>query len=501
MTPAQRFEAVLSRAAQRSGLRIRTLRGGAIALVAEGVEFVLRLGSLFVLARLLVPEHFGLIAMVMAITAIAERFHDLGLALVTIQRQDIQYEHVNALFYVNGSIGLIVFVLIAACAGPIADFYDDPRLVAVTVAIATSFLFGGITIQHQALLRRQMAFGTLAAVQLSASALSIALAVLLAVLGFGYWALVAREVARSVFLAVGTWCAFPWVPGRPRWSRDIASMLLFGRDITAFNFLWFLAHNADQILIGKLFGASALGVYRQGVNLVLAPITQLYYPINSVAEAALSRLQHDPAQFRRYYVHLVGIASSLSMPIAAFLAVFADEIELVALGPGWTEASEFIRILAIAAFIRPAATTAGFVMTSSGHSRRYVTWGALVALSLVTCLIAGAWFGTSGIAWGHVAASYLLMLPLLHVGFRGTPVSVGDFVAATWRPMIASATMAVVLQSFASMGLHAGPAVKLAAGALMAVPAYFLPWLALPGGIAAARDALADLRDLVGQVR
>jgi O-antigen/teichoic acid export membrane protein len=394
-----------------------------------------------------------------------------------------------------------VFLLIALCAVPIAAFYDDPRLIAITVAVATSFLWGGVTIQHQALIRRQMAFGTLAVIQLSAGVLSTALAILLAVQGFGYWALVAREVSQSVFLACGVWYAFPWRPGRPTWSREVTSMLFFGRDVTAFNFVWFLAQSFDQILVGKLFGAAALGFYRQGINLVLAPITQLYYPINGVAEAALSRLQHDPAQFRRYYVHLVAAVSSLSMPLAAFLAVFAEEVVLVALGPAWTAAGEFVRILAIAAFVRPATTTAGFVMTSSGHSRRYVWWGTLVALSLVACLVVGASFGAAGLAWGHVAATYLFMLPLLCVGFHGTPVGVREFAAATWRPMIASAIMAAVLQGFGVAGLDAGPAVMLAAGALMAVPAYLIPWLALPGGVAAARDAIADLRSITGQVR
>ena len=198
MTGADRYENLILRLSAKSDLKILTLRAGAIAMSAEAIEFVLRLGSLAVLARLLIPEYFGLISMVMALTAIAERFKDLGLALVTVQRKEITYEQVSTLFWLNAALGLLIFLLIAACARPIADFYGDSRLFTITLVIATGFLWGGITIQHQALLRRQMQFGRLAAIQLSASVLSIVVAVVLAVLDFGYWALVAREVLRNV---------------------------------------------------------------------------------------------------------------------------------------------------------------------------------------------------------------------------------------------------------------------------------------------------------------
>ena len=496
---AERFDRLLQRSGPSTDLRIRTLRGSGIALLAEAIEFALRLGSLFILARLLVPEHFGLISMVMAITAIAERFKDLGLALVTVQRERIGYEEVNVLFWLNAALGVLVFLLIAACAKPIAAFYGDSRLVAITVAIAVCFLLGGITIQHQALLRRQMAFGKLAVVQLGASVLSILVAIVLAMAGFNYWALVAREVARSVFLALGSWIAFPWMPGRPRWHPQFKSMLFFGRDVTVFNLLWFLAHNLDQILVGKLFGATALGLYRQGINLVLAPVTQLYYPINSVAEAALSRLQSAPEKYRQYYVLLVGTVSIISMPLVTFFAVFAEEIVLVALGPKWMGATEFVRILAIAAFIKPTTTTAGFVMTSCGKSQRYVWWGALSSLALATCLLIGAFGGATGIAWGHVGAAYLFSIPLLHVGFKGTPIRVSDFVSATVRPMIASLVMAAILAGLKANGVVSSPIAMLAVGATAAMPAYGAAWLLLPGGVSAAREIFGYLRSFVGR--
>jgi PST family polysaccharide transporter len=496
-SPAARFDRLLQRSRSMSDLRIRTIRGSGIALLAESLQFVLRLGSLFILARLLVPEEFGLISMVIAITAIAERFKDLGLALVTVQREKIGYEEVNVLFWLNAALGLLMFVLIAACARPIAAFYGDSRLVEITLAIAICFLFGGITIQHQALLRRQMAFGKIATVQLTASVLSIVVAIVLAVAGFGYWALVAREVAHSLFVALGSWVAFPWVPGRPRWQRNFKSMVFFGRDVTVFNVIWFLAHNLDQILVGRLFGASALGLYRQGINLVLAPVSHLTYPISTVAEAALSRLQSDPEKYRRYYVRLVGSVSAISMPLVMFFVVFAEEIVLIALGPRWGGATVFVRILAIAALVKPVTTTAGFVMTSCGKTQRYVWWGFLSSLALAMSLLIGALGGVTGIAWGHVGAAYLLSIPLLYVGFKGTPIRVSDFVTATMRPIAASLIMVGILAGIKASGLVSSPLGMLAVGATVAIPVFAAAWVLLPGGVVAAREQFEYVRALV----
>ncbi len=214
--------------------------------------------------------------------------------------------------------GLGIALLIAALAVPIARFYGDPRLVAICMVLGSTFVFSGITIQHQALQRRLMRFGQLALIQIGASAASVAIAVAIAFMDYGYWALVAREVSRSVLVLLGTWICIPWVPGRPSRQADVKSMLIFGGDVTAFNLIWsFVTFNLDQILIGKLFGATPLGLYRQGINLVLAPISQLSFPVNTVAETTLSRLQDAADRYRRYYLRFLGALASVTMPLAA----------------------------------------------------------------------------------------------------------------------------------------------------------------------------------------
>jgi O-antigen/teichoic acid export membrane protein len=483
MSNTKRFKKLLASQGTPSDLKSRTIHSGAFAMGAEGVEFVLRLGSIIVLARLLVPEQFGLVAMVTAITAVAERFKDLGLSVATVQRKEISHDQVSTLFWVNTATGLGITFLIAALAVPIARFYGDPRLVPICIALGSTFFFGGITIQHQALQRRLMRFGQLALIQIGAGAVSVAIAIAVALMDYGYWALVAREVSRSVLVLLGTWLCIPWIPGRPSRQADVKSMLIFGGDVTAFSLVWsFVTFNLDQILIGKLFGATQLGLYRQGINLVLAPITQLSFPVSTVAEATLSRLQDATDRYHRYYLRFLGALTSLTMPLAGFVVVFAEEIVHVALGARWVASGDYLRIFAIAALVRPAAFTAGFVMVTCGMSRRYLWWGLFQSIGLAAFLLIGVQWGPKGVAFAHVAASYLLLLPLLYWAFIDTPIRLEDFASTVQKPLAATLVMATVLFAVKFTGPVDGRLRLLALGGALALPAYLGAWLLLPGG-------------------
>jgi len=482
MAHADRFQSLFESAKPGEELKRRTVRGGAVMLAAEAGEFVLRLASIIILARLLVPEYFGIVAMVTAVSAIAERFKDLGLSVATVQRESITREQVSNLFWFNVVVGMGLMLAVGALAPVLVGFYGEPRLLPITAAIATSFFWSGLAVQHQALLRRQMRFGTLSAIQIGASTFSLGLAVALALLDFGYWALVVREVARSVMLTAGTWIALPWVPSAPSRKSGVRAFVSFGGHISAFNLVWYLSSSIDQIIVGRLFGAVPLGLYRQGVNLVLAPIAQLSYPVNSVAEATLSRLQSHPDQYRRYYCRIVAALSGLTMPLAAFLAVFADPIVVLVLGEQWHAATAYFELLAIAVLLRPATSTAGFVLVTCGKPERYLAWGMLSAGCLIACVGVGAYWGPTGVAFGHIVYTYVFLLPLLAWALRGTPVQLRDVAAAVARPLVSSIGMAAIMCAIELELLPHAPSLSLLLGAAIALPLYLAIWFLLPGG-------------------
>ena len=189
------------------------------SMAGSGMNFVLRLGATAILARILIPEHFGLIGMVATVTTIVQTLKDFGLAVPTVQKQTITHQQVSTLFWINTLIGVVMMLIVCGLSVFIAWFYKDSRLIWITIGLSTSFFWSGLAVQHQAILWRRMQFGPLAIVDTVATLLSSILAVGLAVRGFGVWALVARDVARNCFYTIGTWLVCPWRPGLPRRSE------------------------------------------------------------------------------------------------------------------------------------------------------------------------------------------------------------------------------------------------------------------------------------------
>ena len=325
-TVKQKYDSFFKTEHFKDDLKQKTLRGGVNTFGAEFFSFGFRIVSNIILARLLLPEHFGLIAMVTALTSIAERFKDLGLSSATVQRKVISHEEVSTLFWINLGFGIIFMLLVASLSPLIAKFYSDKRLIGITLALSSGFVFGGLTVQHQALLRRQMYFGRLAAIQIISDLSSLTLAIILALKGFGYWALVVKEVMRSLMISIGTLSMCPWLPGKPQWTGSVFSMLRFGGHISGFNITYFLSRSLDQILLGKFWGAGPLGFYKQAYQLMLVPISQLQFPVDRVAEPALSVLQSEPERYRQTYARIVSFLSIASMPLAVYLGIFSDNI-------------------------------------------------------------------------------------------------------------------------------------------------------------------------------
>jgi len=167
-------------------------------LAGQGGRFLIQMVSTVVLARLLTPADFGLIAMVTAVTGFASLFKDLGLSMATVQKAEVTHEQVSVLFWVNVAISVLIALITAALAPVIAWFYGDPRLTAVGMALSLAFVFGGLTVQHQALLRRQMRFTALAIIPIVAMVAAVMAAIISATLGAGYWALVIMYSGRGV---------------------------------------------------------------------------------------------------------------------------------------------------------------------------------------------------------------------------------------------------------------------------------------------------------------
>ena len=493
MNSAETFERVSTTEALRQDLRSESVRGAIYMAVCGGGEFAVRLVSTFILARILIPEHFGLISMVTALTAMAGQFSQLGLSTVTVQRRDINHRQVTNLFWINVALGASLSAIFCFLSPAIASFYRDTRLIPITIAVSTAFLSSGLVVQHEALLTRQMKQAQSAFVRLAASFLSVCLAIGLAVSGFGYWALVWQEVSRGFFTAVGMWIFCPWRPGFPYPREDVRSLLRVGTDLTVTQLFSAVASSVDRMLIGRLFGASPLGMYRQAQQLIMVPIDQLNAPIGSVSQPGLSVLQNDPSRYQRYYEKIVFFVGLLTMPIAAFGAVYAEDLTLLILGDKWINAAPFIRIFAMGAFIRPVSGTIATVLITCGKSRKLLALSFASQSTRLLLMAGGIGWGVKGVAMAEALTPAVLLLPLLYYSFAGTPVTLGTFFRATRTPLLASAVMVVGLILLRSVVHETGPAMSVCLGGAVGGALYLAGCQSLPRGRAEVSALVGDV--------
>lgn len=490
---AVRFERLAGTGAARAELKQRSVRGALFVAVGGATDFVVRFGAIAVLARLLHPEDFGLIAMVTAVTSVVEGFRDLGLATATVQRPAITHRQVSNLFWVNAAAGAAFALAFCALSPVIASFFHEPRLVAVAVVLSLAFVWGGLSAQHEALMSRQLKQGELSFIRLAATVTSTAAAVLLARRGFGYWALVWREVIRTGLVSLGIWARCPWIPGWPRRGVETGSLIRFGTELSATHLLTSLIASADRLLIGRFFGAVPVGFYRQAQQLLMVPVDQLNAPITAMAQPALAALQGDPERYRRYYDRVTFLVALATVPLGVIVAVFAREIAHVVLGEAWGQATGFIRIFGVAAAIRPAVATSAVVLITCGHSARYLRAAIAHSLLLAVLMCAGLSWGPEGVGVAHVSATVIALWPKLWYSFLDTPVSVGLFVRSVRVPVVAGAA-AVAATLALNRELVLPDASALVAGAVLGSAVYLAVCLLQGEGRRRIRALAEDLR-------
>jgi len=325
-------------------LKQRTLRGGLAKVCSQGTNFLLRVGSLMILARLLTPKDFGLVGMVTAVIGIFNVFKDFGLSTATVQRQNVTQEESSTLFWINILVG-VVLGLVALGLGPfVAKFYHEPRLVGVTAVLASGFVFNAAGVQHSALLQRQMRFTTISMIDIIALFVSTSTGIGMALAGYGYWSLAATTVITPLVYSIGVWIAAKWIPGRPRRHTGIGSILRFGGTLTANGIVMYIASNLEKVLLGRFWGVDAIGIYGRAYQLINIPTDNLNSSAGEVAFAALSRVQHQPSKLRSYFLKGYSLVVSLTLPITIACALFADSMILVFLGAKWKEAAPVFRL-------------------------------------------------------------------------------------------------------------------------------------------------------------
>ncbi len=420
-----------------------------ISLSAQAFSVILSLGSIAILARLLAPADFGLVAMVMSLTGILGMFKDAGLSMATVQREDVTPDQVSTLFWFNVGLSLVLMLASVALAPVIAWFYGEPKLFPIALAVAGLFLVDGLSVQHQALIRRQMQYGALAKIQIISSVLALGAAIASALSGAGYWALIVQASVSQITTTFLSWLFCGWIPGKPRRGTGVRSMLKFGGYLTGFSFVNYFSRNADNILIGKAWGGVELGLYSRAYSLLLFPLQQINSPISAVAIPALSRLQNNPEEFRDFFRKTLGVTTFVTFPLVALIIICRHELVLIFLGSQWGAAVPIFSLLAISAFLQPIGNITGILYIALGRTERMFKWGLMSSSWIVTSFFIGLPFGAQGVALAYSLAVVIMIIPLILYAISGTFLTLGDFLSGIKYPGLST-----LFASLISLAVH-----------------------------------------------
>jgi PST family polysaccharide transporter len=339
-----------------------------------------------------------------------------------------------------------------------------------------------------------MRFFSLVAILLLSTVAGYVVGIFMALRGFSYWALVFSQLALLLANTIGVWCICRWRPGLPKRNSGVRSMVAFGRNFTGFSIINYFSRNLDNLLLGKVWGATELGLYNRAYQLMTLPIEQVNEPITSVAIPALSRIKEETETYRRAYLRMLEKIAMCTMPAIAFMMATSDWIVRIVLGPQWSATSRIFLLLGITGLFQPIANTTGWLFLTQGRSRDMLRWGFISGPLTIASIVVGLPWGALGVAASYAITRVVLTDPLLFwfVGRQG-PVRTRDFYRT-----IAPFTLASVLALAASYGVRQLVHFQSPLAGLISLFATtgvvtLLVLVALPAG----RTALADIKKTV----
>ena len=410
-------------------------------LGTQAIYFVVFL----VLARLLQPEEFGLVSLAGVFISFMMVFADQGLSDAIVQRQDLEPEHLDTAFWINLGICALLAIFTFAAAGSVSSFFHQPQLKPIIAWLSLSFLFNGFSSVQQSLLRRQLAFRALAVRSLVATFVGGIVGVVMALMGFGVWSLVAQQLINRVLAILGLWWASDWRPGFKVSAKHFKELFSFGINILGGSVLIFLNIRSDDFLIGYFLGPVALGYYTIAYRFLVAMTQIINTTIRQVAFPMFSRLQQEPERLQQAFFKATQLVSFITFPAYLGMAALAPEIVRTMFGAQWIPSIPVMQILAFIGIPQATFTLSGLVLVAMGKP----SWNLRImflntVVNIAGFLIAVHW-GIIAVAASFVIRCYLLSPVQLWAIYKLIRINIATYFNQFFTPLVGSLMMVIAV--------------------------------------------------------
>ncbi|MBW4557556.1 MAG: lipopolysaccharide biosynthesis protein [Trichormus sp. ATA11-4-KO1] len=392
-----------------SNLRKQAVKGLAWSAIENWGRQGVSLIVFFVLARLLNPEIFGLVALASVFLGFVQIFLDQGFSQALIQRQELEAEHLDTAFWTTLTISVFLTVLSISCAGLAANFFDQPQLTPIIQYLSISFIFSGLSSVQSAILTRNLAFKTLAIRSLIAVVFGGMVGVGMAFLNFGVWSLVGQQISNSLLQVLVLWRVSDWRPGFKFSAIHAKELYAFGINVTAFSIINFFNRRSDDLLIGRYLGSVALGYYSVAYRILQVMTQVLISTIGKVAFPVFSRLQGEPERLIKAFYNVTEVGSTIAFPMFLSFTVLAPELVQILFGKQWTQSIPVMQVLALIGPVHIIAFYNSSVIMALGKPA-WRLWIQIIntVVNVVSFILVVKW-GILAVASAYVIRGYLLL--------------------------------------------------------------------------------------------
>jgi O-antigen/teichoic acid export membrane protein len=454
-------------------LRLRALSAVRWTTLAAFSRAALQLAQLTILARLLAPEDYGLMAMVVVVLGFGMIFADLGVNSAYVQRQDVTPAERSSLFWLNVGVSVGLTILVITLSRPIAWFFGDERLVPLLVLAATTFVIGALGQQLRMDAEKALEFSLVVPLEIGAGVLGFISAVAAALAGWGVYSLILGAIVTAASATALAWVflARGW---RPMWRfrvADVRSYLGFGGAVVGTNIVNQVNKDIDLLLGGRMLAASVLGLYSLPRQIVFQVHGMVNPIVIRVGFPLIAQVQRDVSRVGVIYLKTLNMTSSINAPLYAGLAFFAPEIVRIVFGEKWIASADLLRLLAIWGFIRSTANPVGSLLLGMGRASLQLKWNLALLFIVPPVLWGGSRFGVTGLAWALLGLSAALFVPGWMILVRSVcRVGLLDYSVAALRPFLIA--VASIIPAYVLTAGIESDHIRLVAAMAFSVPAY-----------------------------
>jgi O-antigen/teichoic acid export membrane protein len=413
---------------------------------SRGVVQVLSFAATVLIARILAPADYGVMALAGVFIGSANMLAELGLGRAIIQFRDLDRRELDTCFWLTMSLATIAFVVLSLGAQMIARWFEVPRLAEVLPVLALGLPLTACSVVSDGLLRKRLALDRVSQAEIIGGGVALPVMLCCALAGFGVWALVIGSLIHPAVRSLATFAFAPWWPGFRIGGERAKEMLRFSLTTLGANILWVLGEQADVLVIGKITGQVTVGLYSMAKQLALLPGHKISTVVNMLSSPMMAELQTNVDAMRTAFYRTVRLTGAIALPTSAGMALVAGELVAVVLGPNWSPAVPILRLLCFYAAVRSIDVLVAPVLVAR-HRERLLFWYCLT-LSITVPAAAAL-----GALWDGALGAIMLFTPVycgviaITAGKALTELesSFSELWFETWPIVVATAAMTAVV--------------------------------------------------------